>query len=125
MVPPRPEWAEQQEDIPAIRFIPVWVAATSLNDVKKIFFWKSVEELELQYEEINIWLEANDYEAIPPLTLRSDDLLNPEECSELEQEGLIRKKSPQPPEYTPDPDPYLPRQHIQVSEGGFRFQAKH
>ena len=126
VTPMRPEWAQQQEDIPAARFIPVWVAAHSLNDVKKIFFWKTVEELQEQHAEINQWLDTNEYEGIATKELRTDELLNPEECLALENQGLIVKKTHTPSkEYTPDPDPYLPRQHIQVSEGGFRFQARH
>lgn len=124
--PPRPEWALQQEDIPAIRFIPVWTTSSSLNDVKKHFFWKTVEALEHQYEEINIWLEKNDYEPLPKRHIQSTDFLNPQELQALEEQGLLIKKTPDPAStYTPDPDPPLPRQHIQISEGGFRFQARH
>lgn len=125
--PEIPEWAQDIAEIPAFRFIPVWVKASSLNDVKKEFFWCSLEELQGQAEEVNEWLEAHEYESLPERGLRTDELLNPAELQELEDGGYLQKKAPPPkPKYQSDSDPYLPRQHIQITEGGgSRFTARH
>ncbi|MAA78924.1 MAG: hypothetical protein CL916_06660 [Deltaproteobacteria bacterium] len=127
--PPRPEWAQELEDIPAKYFIPVWVQASSLNEIQKSFFWKSLEELQGQALEISQWLQEREYKSLPERTVRSDDeILNPQELQELEDSGWIQKdveETPSPKQPS-DRDSYLPPQHIQITEGGnLRFSARH
>ena len=127
-VPPRPEWATEEEEIPAKIFITSWAQASYITDVKKEFFWKSIEELQGQASEISNWLIEHDYVPLSTLSLRTDELLNPQELQDLEDEGWIQKVPEDIPESkTPsDQDSYLPRQHIQVTEGGdLRFSARH
>ena len=127
--PPRPQWAEEVEEIPAKHFIPIWMQASSLNDVQKDFFWKDIEELQGQAAEISQWLQEHDYQPLPDRELRAEDeLLNPQELQELEEAGWIQKhvEEPPPPKQPSDRDSYLPPQHIQISEGGnLRFSARH
>jgi hypothetical protein len=126
--PPRPEWAVQTDEIPPTQFIEVWATKSSLNDIKRIFFWKSIESILAQAEEISCWLEENEYEVLPERNLRSEELLNPEELEALEESGCIQKKCPSPLNKSTqsDQESYLPRQHIQVSEGGnMRFSSRH
>lgn len=125
--PPRPDWATQEEDIPAKHFIAIWAQASSLNDVKKAFFWKSIEALQGQASELSQWLIEHGYKPLEEHTLRCNELLNPQELQDLEEAGWIQKiEEPPPPKGPSDQDSYLPRQHIQVTEGGnLRFSARH
>lgn len=127
--PPRPEWAREIEDIPAKHFIPVWVQASSLNEVQKSFFWKNLEELQDQASEISQWLVEHNYQSLPERTIRSDsEMLNPQELHELEESGWIQKneEAAPPPKQPSDQDSYLPPQHIQITEGGsLRFSSRH
>ena len=127
--PPRPTWAENQNDVPPLSFIELWVQAASLNDVKKHIFWRSLDELRAQHAELSQWLEKQGYEPLPDRQLREDALLNPQELQELEDKGLITKmveQSASSHQKEESFDPLNQHRHIQISEGGgMRFSARH
>ena len=126
--PPRPSWAQNQNDVPPLQFIEIWAQAASLNEIKKHLFWCDLNDIKAQAEALSQWLEAQGYEALPERTLREDALLNPQELHLLEEKGLITKAI-KPAKTSPAEEPYDPlrqHQHIQVSEGGgMRFSARH
>ena len=126
--PPRPQWAENQDDIPPKRFIEVWVQAAALNDIKKAFFWRSIEDLCAQYVELSVFLQDQGYEPLPERSLRENELLNPQELAELEDLELIHRILPETEAFSVEEEPFDPfsqQQHIQVSEGNMRFQVRH
>ena len=103
--PPRPQWAQNQDDVPPKKFIEVWVGAASLNDIKKHFFWRSIEDLCEQYVGLSVFLQENGYEPLPERTLRENELLNPQELAELEEARQGSSLRPNPRTLKPSDRP--------------------
>lgn len=85
-----PRWAlPPNYDVPAEQFIRIWCESSSLNEVKCQIFWKSVEELEEQKEQITLFLRAKGYEELVPKSLIPSPILDDDSLQLLEKEGLI------------------------------------
>jgi hypothetical protein len=88
--PPYPRWAlPPSHDVPAEQFIRIWNKGRSLNEVKSQIFWKSIEELEEQREQITLFLRTKGYEELVPKSLSPSPILDDESLKSLEKEGLI------------------------------------
>ena len=137
--PPLPEWfIEAQGRLSAAKFIPIWQQAETLNDVKKVLHWLSIEEIEAWYQTINADLISRSIQPLRTLLLHQPQSLSEEEVRVLVEQGILTKESFAPK----DPDVYDPMQalfeaqsrqssseqpHIQTMEVGdkYRFRAKH
>ena len=93
--PEYPDWTlPPNHGVPAVHFIRTWQSSESINDVKKHFFWRTVEQLEAQRRSINDFLSAHQFQPLAPLSVVSTAMLSPEQLEALEADGLINPVEP-------------------------------
>ena len=150
--PEYPDWTlPPNHDIPAVVFIRIWQSSDSINDVKKLLFWRTIEQLESQRQRINVFLSEHHFQPLQSLSVVSTAMLSPEQLESLESDGLIASlvyseaNPPSEPESgLPEPDNhddydaaraafdavsgdgYNPHSHIaSVEIHGGRFRGRH
>ena len=75
--PDYPDWTlPPNHGVPAPHFIRTWQGASSLNEVKKVLFWCSLDDLEAQRNRINEFLVRHHYEPLQPLSIVSTAMLS-------------------------------------------------
>ena len=88
--PPLPRYAEE---FSPVHFVRIWARCHSMNDVHRLLFWLSKEEIENYFEEINAALQNCGYELLKTLQYQEQGIFSDEDFLSLEEEGYIKKKN--------------------------------
>lgn len=88
--PPLPRYAEE---FSPVHFVRIWARCHSMNDVHRLLFWLSKEEIENYVEEINAALQNCGYEPLKTLQYQEQGIFSDEDFLSLEDEGYIQKKN--------------------------------
>ena len=88
--PPLPEYVAE---FSPVHFVKIWAKCHSMNDVHRLLFWLTREEIENYFEEINIALQECEYEQLKTLQYQAQGIFSDEDFLYLEDNGYIKKST--------------------------------